>query len=304
MLSKRESGHRLPGSRASASKAAAIAHAPEMTAGAMFEVIALTCLEQFRVNRALILERRDAAALHRARVALRRLRSAQSIHKEMLAERPYDAFGRELRWLATELGRARDLDVLLDRADQGPLRARLVEARDRAYASAESTLRSARARRLMRGLAEWIAAGAWRSGAEAIELRDRPVGAFAARALARLRKKVAKGGRELAGLDDEARHELRKSAKKLRYGAEFFGGLYPGKRERRRRKRFVAALETLQDELGMLNDLRIAGELMAGLGLAGDRDAQRLLRSGGKSELLAAAAKQHARLVEIPPFWR
>jgi CHAD domain-containing protein len=58
-------------------------------------------------------------------------------------------------------------------------------------------------------------------------------------------------------MDDAARHELRKDAKKLRYAAEFFAPLYPGKRCRAYRK----ALARLQDVLGRLNDAAVAATL-------------------------------------------
>ena len=308
MAGKRRRAHRKPSAtgvirpaRRRAAKAGKVVLRQEMTAAVAFAAIARACLEHFLRNEARILEQHDTEALHQARVALRRLRSALSIHRAMLSGRRYDGVVRELRWLAAELGGARDLDVLLERAGPGPLAERLAGARAEAYASVEATLRSRRARHLMTDLAEWITAGAWRTDPEHADLRDFPVRAFAAGALDRFRKRVNKRGRNLAKLGDEARHKLRKSAKKLRYGAEFFGGLYPGKP---RRKRFLAALEALQDELGALNDLRVADELLVRLGLTGDREARRLLCSDGKPELLAAAARRHARLLDIKPFWR
>ncbi|WP_304655232.1 CHAD domain-containing protein [Neorhizobium galegae] len=48
----------------------------------------------------------------------------------------------------------------------------------------------------------------------------------------------------------EHRHEVRKDAKKLRYAAEFFSSLFKDERGIRRYKRFIAAMEELQGELG------------------------------------------------------
>lgn len=89
-------------------------------------------------------------------------------------------------------------------------------------------------------------------------------------------------GRNLADIDDEARHEARKSAKKLRYAAEFLQGLFERKNEKRRHKRFVKALEALQDQLGALNDLAAAPDVLKKLGVADDAGAADLLAHGKK----------------------
>src|SRR3546814_8859412 len=109
---------------------------------------------------------------------------------------------------------------------------------------------------------------------------DQPARDFAISALDRFRRKVKRDGRDLAHIEDEARHEVRKDAKKLRYASEFFTSLFDRKRERRRHKKFVAALEGVQAKLGALNDLATAPQLLETLGLADDPDAARLLAGG------------------------
>jgi CHAD domain-containing protein len=99
---------------------------------------------------------------------------------------------------------------------------------------------------------------------------------------------VKKGGRCIADVDDEARHEVRKDAKKLRYAAEFFKSMFERKRERRRFKRFVAALE----------------ELLNRLGVDDDPGAATLLAKGSKEALLDAAADAHHQWVDIKRYWR
>lgn len=115
---------------------------------------------------------------------------------------------------------------------------------------------------------------------------------------------MKKRGRHLAHADDEARHTVRKTIKKLRYGAEFFAGVFDTPRQRKRYRRFVAALETLQDDLGALNDLVTAPAALKALGLAGEPDAKRLLARGKRKALLASAADAHEDLIETRPFWR
>lgn len=303
VLSKAARGYRLLGPKPSAVKAGAVKLADSMIAADAFQEIVNACLRHFRLNVPLVIEQQDAGALHQARVALRRLRSALSIHKPMLDGRA-EAHNADLRWLAGELGKARDLDVLIERAGKGELRKRLLSARKDAYQNAIATLQSDRARGLMIDLAEWVAIGEWRSRREGRDTRKLPARDFAAGALDRFRRKVKKGGRDLEHLDDQARHEVRKAAKKLRYATDFYADLFGRKRERRRHKRFTAALQALQDQLGELNDLATAPRVLASLGLAEDPEAAVLLGAKDKADLLEAAAEAHDALIDARRFWR
>ena len=262
------------------------------------------CLRHYRLNEDLLLAGREADALHQARVALRRLRSAFSIFKPVIGGQRHAGLREELRWLAAELGRARNLDVLLERSRPGALHARVAAAREAAYDRVDEVIASARARGLLLDLAEWIARGDWLEAPETQGARDQSARSFAAAALDRLRRKVKRGGRDLAHADDETRHELRKDAKKLRYGAEFLAGVFATKPERRRYKKFVHALELLQDELGTLNDLATAPETLQELGLADDPEAARLMDAGKRKALLESAAEAHEELIDAKRFWR
>jgi CHAD domain-containing protein len=51
--------------------------------------------------------------------------------------------------------------------------------------------------------------------------------------------------------------------KKLRYAAEFFDELFPGKKVVKRQKKFTSALKQLQDGPGDLNDIAVDERLMA-----------------------------------------
>src|SRR3546814_2270038 len=104
-----------------------------MTAADAFRHIAQSCVRQFRLNEALLLAGRDAGALHQVRVALRRLRSAFSIFKPVIGGDAHTPLRDELRWLASELANARNLDVLLERAKPGALRDRIAASREAAY---------------------------------------------------------------------------------------------------------------------------------------------------------------------------
>lgn len=302
--SKAERGYRLAGPAANMVKAEPVMLAGEMTAAGAFRQIVQSCVRQFRLNEALLLVGRDAEALHQARVALRRLRSALAIFKPMLAGSASAALGGELRWLAAELGQARDLDVLLDRAGPDALHGRVAAAREAAYDRVGEVLASPRARALMIDVAEWTVGGDWLRAADTQSERDATARDFAVSALDRFRRKVRKDGRDLDRASDEARHEVRKDAKKLRYASEFFASLFEHRRERRRHRKFVAALEQLQDQLGALNDLATAPELLEKLGFADDPDAAGLLAGDSRGTLLKCAAKAHEELIDRRRFWR
>ncbi len=97
--------------------------------------------------------------------------------------------------------------------------------------------------------------------------------------------------------DADALHAARIAAKKLRYGAEFFGGLHKTKRVRR----FIRSLSALQDGLGALNDASVARSLLARLAAAypGRYEAATLARIEGW-----LAGNTSARLETLPAAWQ
>ncbi len=301
---KAERGYRLTGPVTTMVKAEPIALTSDMTAAQAFQHIVQSCVRQFRLNETLLLTGGDTEALHQARVALRRLRSSFSIFKPLIGGDRKAKLGEELRCLASRLGDARNLDVLLERARSGPLYDRIEAARQAAYGEVADALASSRARKLMLDLAEWTVNGDWLHVSATEADRHQPAREFAVAALGRFRRKVKKGGGDLAHAADAARHRVRKNVKKLRYGAEFFATLFERKHERRRYERFLVALEELQDQLGLLNDLATAPRLLETLGIADDHDASMLLVNARKKALLKAAAVAHDALIDTKRFWR
>ena len=100
------------------------------------------------------------------------------------------------------------------------------------------------------------------------------------------------------------RHQLRIAAKKLRYAADGFAGLFPQKPA----QRFVGRLKGLQDGLGALNDLATAEPLIARLNLAPDP----AFEAGKRLGLIAcetpaqldAARRGLKKLATETPYWR
>lgn len=304
VLSKAERGYRLLGPAPGAVKAASASLSSETSAATAFARIAAACLKQFRLNEMVLGWSRDTEALHQARVSLRRLRSLCSICKSLFNDSRFDHLREEFRWLASELGDARNIDAMIDRTSSEALSSRLREARDEAYAAAEASLSSTRARSLMIDAAEWISIGDWRAAQTDETLQEQSSRDFASGVFDRLWKKVAKGGNNLVDADDETRHEVRIVAKKLRYAAEFFEPLYKSKAEAKRHRRFITAMEDLQDHLGSLNDLATAPDMLAALELSDVAGAKDLFSADDKSKLLEDAAKAHAAFVQTRRFWR
>jgi triphosphatase len=85
--------------------------------------------------------------------------------------------------------------------------------------------------------------------------------------LALRRRKLRKKAKSFAELDPPRRHKLRIQAKKLRYASDFFGGLFSGKQSDKRRKKFLAALEAVQDCLGDLNDIAVHENMISAAGM-------------------------------------
>jgi triphosphatase len=205
------------------------------------------------------------------RIGLRRLRAAMSLFAVLLRDAQSEAIKTELKWLAGELGPARELEVLTNRV-VAPMKRRrrrwrgmpslsqeLAERRDAALARAQDAVQSARFRALTIDIAAWLQAGQWTNPPDDL-VDDRgglPIEMFASEQLARRWRKVRKKGKVLTELDPPSRHKLRIQTKKLRYAAEFFAPLFRTKRAAKRRKQFLPALERLQDALGDLNDIAV-----------------------------------------------
>jgi inorganic triphosphatase YgiF len=241
------------------------------------EALALTLgatLRHWLDNEPAAADGREPEGLHQLRVALRRLRSALAIFADAVGRETWRRWGDELRWLLGPLGPARDLDVLTAGLLPPLLEARgggdpalaafrevAQERRAAAQAGVRETLASQRYADLALNLAAWIERRGWRGEADAgaRARQEEEVGAFAGAVLRRRHRQVRKRGKGFATLDPEARHELRIALKKLRYGTDFFAGLFP---EAKRAARFRKAMARIQDRLGHLNDVAVASRLV------------------------------------------
>ena len=292
-----------------------------------FKKIGGACLKQV-IDNELAIIKENSEGVHQMRVGLRRLRAAMSLFSALLHDPQTAAIKTELEWFTGELAPAREIEVLMNRVVKPPrkkgdsrrngvpaLLQELGEKRKAALERVRYAIASARFRALTLDVAAWLETGQWMSPEDDL-VRSRgvaPIKGFAVDQLGRRWRRVRKKGKALAQLDALNRHKLRIRVKKLRYAAEFFGDLFRGKRASKRRKKFVAALEHLQDGLGDLNDIMVDENLITATGLRHQRsNPNRVFAAGlltgredaGLDAAMAVAMEGYAKFVEIKPFWQ
>ncbi|CAO4136938.1 CYTH and CHAD domain-containing protein [Methylorubrum extorquens] len=324
--SKAERGYALAaGTHERVRKAEPVPLREDMSGAEAFQSVAHACLRHMRLNEEILLQGRDAHALHQVRVAIRRLRSAFSLFGDLVNDPQGRRIRDEIKRLTQPLGHARNLDVFLastlpaererhpDEVGLLGLETQLEDQRSKAYEAVGTLLQSAEWRALLLDLVSWINAGPWLKdeAKERVTMREEAARDLAARELDRRRRQVKRRGRALNDLSAEDRHQVRIAAKKLRYGAEFFAGLYTGKKVVKRHAVFVKALAELQDHLGELNDIATGHEVVRDL--VGEHAGTATLFAAGitaadlearSRKLLSAAADAHEELVDAKPFWR
>ncbi|WP_435735806.1 CYTH and CHAD domain-containing protein [Cellulosimicrobium sp. PMB13] len=220
--------------------------------------------------------RRDAPdAVHKARVAARRLRSALATFRPLLDREATEPVRDELRWWGRALGEARDAEVARDRIREvldrlpdelvvGPVRARVVDELDARYREA---LRTAVAQMGEDRYLDLLTA--LEDLADDPPLTDRaadPAGDVLP-ALARTAwKRTRRRARAAAAADGERReellHDVRKAAKRARYAGESMAPAI-GKDA----ARFARRLEAVQDALGDHHDAVALARTLRELGM-------------------------------------
>jgi len=297
-----------------------------LSAREAFKIVGRACLRQI-VSNETALAKGDPEGVHQMRVGVRRLRAAMALFAALLRDPQTRTIKGELKWLAGQLGPARELDVLLDRVIR-PMKKRHVRwdgfpaisrevanRREAALSNAQAAIRSARFHALTLELAAWLETGQWANPNDDLvrDQGDVPVEIFAADQLTRRWRKVRKQGKDLARLDVRRRHKLRIKTKKLRYAIDFFGNLFQDKRATKRREKFLNALKGLQDGLGDLNDIAVHEKRMTTMAAARLQTkphqafAAGLLtgREDARIEpVLASTEKAYVALAKVGPFWR
>lgn len=283
-----------------ASKAKPAGITPDDKPGEAFEKAGWECLRHLQSNQPLAIQGTDPEGVHQMRVALRRLKVVLKTFGMMNAD-----IREELDWLGNLLAKPRDLDVFqhemlpslkLSADDLVRIQPQIARAHRQAYSTLRNNLAQPRYQRLLLTLGHLFAARLPSSHSGVVHI--------ASRQLQDSHKKLLKQGKQLASLSIDERHRLRGQVRQLRYAVELFSPLYlgkkhAGKKAEKQAATLLAALNELQDSLGMLNDITIAS--------------QRLQRMSQRNPTLhairltweKAAAKREKRcLTGLPVSWK
>jgi CHAD domain-containing protein len=216
-------------------------------------------------------------AVHKMRVATRRLRSALATYRQLFDPQRTEPLRQELAWLGTALGKPRDAEVLRDRlrahvaelADElilGPVIARIdteLNARHRvAHAELVQTMDDDRYLRLLDQLDDLVAHPPFTDRAQRPARRELP--RLVARACTRVDRAAAAAEQAETASDRALRlHDVRKAAKRARYAAESVAGVF-GKPA----VRLATRMENLQEILGEHQDSVVARQVIRELAAA------------------------------------
>lgn len=262
-----------------------------------------------RESMARLAEADDVEALHQARVALRRARSACWFFAPLEDPDRMAALREDLRWAARGLAQARALDAALPRLADGAVKAWAEGARRGAYAAARRMLGSPRFAMLV----EAMSAG---SGAD--EETDAAIAtamdAHVPRRLDRALRLLRRAARRLDPERPATLHAVRLAAKRLRYAVECAAALGKGDRGRRGKRertrgrtpeRMLRRLERLQLLTGELCDRYATAELLGEIGLPPETIARAMQHDGRADAAVHAKIRVRLRkLLRKRPYWR
>jgi CHAD domain-containing protein len=215
--------------------------------------------------------RAGVPAIHKTRVAVRRLRSTLRSFGDLVDAAPAEELNNQLVWYADLLGQVRDREVLSRRlteliadlpVDQvrGPVEAEITKAlateQDDATRRLNEAMRTRRYQHLVRLLRGWKTAPPLSDAADA---EDKTAAKYVKEAKRKADKRLRK-----AGDDVDRLHSARKAAKRLRYAAEL---VEPADNRMRGIARDAKELQTL---LGEHQDSIVAAGFLATMSSAGN----------------------------------
>jgi inorganic triphosphatase YgiF len=311
-----------PDGYASPVHAGPVALAGGIATGAALQAIALECIQQIAANAPGLLADDDPEWVHQMRIGTRRLRSCLGLAVKVVPAESLAPLVDDVKWLATTLGNARDLDVFATETvpkfaaryaaetesttDLLRLRARIAARRRAARAAAREAVGSRRFQQLVLAAGAWCAApgcGAPTNDGARVDARAKPATKFARHVLERRHHRLLERAEASTNGSAAARHRLRIAAKKLRYAAEFFAPLAQAKRS----DPYVKALAGLQDLLGLANDAVTAERLIGEIAHADDHAVAAALRGWAASRgaaVLPEIKTALERFDAVRRFWK
>lgn len=240
-------------------------------------------------------------AVHKARVATRRLRSALRTYRSLFDRSVTDPLRAEIKWLTGVLGGPRDaevirarllelLDALPDPMVRGPVTRRLRDALEADHARAHERLVAAldgrRYERLMAALLDLLLDPPLASAASEPASTTLPPLVAAASAKVEKLAKVARKATDPVE-SEEAIHSVRKEAKAARYAAEA-AGTSAGTSA----KKVAGAWSDLQEALGDHQDSVVAREVLERIYRAARKAGEDTFTYGVLVEREAALARE------------
>jgi len=287
-----------------------------MNAEQAFSTIVSRCLTHLQMNEEMVLYGNDIEGVHQMRVALRRLRSCLTLYKSVIPRKAHAELNEKIKYIANCLGEARDWDVfrenLMLMQQHIPNNDALIQLDKHisvlqadAYVKVRTLLRSSSYTQLILELGLWISTQAWQSSLskQAKKTLRAPAKKLANTLLQKQYQRVINYAAGHENFTDEQRHELRILIKKMGYGSKFFAELYPRKKVRP----YTKTLSALQDELGVLNDVSVAADLLQQAGIDKEAAAHQIFTGWYAHQHLTHLshfdAVWHAWIAH-PTFWK
>jgi CHAD domain-containing protein len=209
-------------------------------------------------------------AVHKMRVATRRLRSALATSRPVLDRSVTDPLRDELKWLAGLLSPVRDTEVIREqlrcRVDEqppalvtGPVRRRIDRTlraeHTRALKRALPELKSARYFRLLDTL-DVVAAGRALDGKRSAKPAEKQIARQVGKAHRRMARRLDAALAQPTPRDEDL-HEVRKAAKRVRYAAESAEPVFRGAADA-----LAKQMEQVQDVLGEHQDSVVTRDVL------------------------------------------
>ncbi len=187
----------------------------------VFRQIAQDCVREVHRDRKFAVTG-DSNAIHNMRIALTRLNAAALFFSPAIDDVAWSRISEQLRWLNSALGKARDHDVTMDYAKRRRYRGcaansrrALSRSQAKAHRQLAKKLGSARYRRLIAELGQWIKSQSGRQNRR-LPGSDR-IDVYSEAHLRAWRNQICRQGRHLRSLRRKPQHRLRIRCKHYRY---------------------------------------------------------------------------------------
>ncbi len=230
----------------------------------------------------------DIEGVHQVRVSFRKIRSAFALFRDAIPKEASKPWNKEIRWIAGEMGLARDLDVFIDEglgavngklpfSGEQKLVALAMEAREKTYRGrVRPMLESERYALFRSAFQEWYETRGWENADAGEKKRANlhmKLGKYSRKLLDKQERRVLALGSNIDRSNAVEMHRLRIECKKLRYAAGFFKPLYSGV------DNFIDHMKGIQDILGVMNDISVMHHLLNAI-LADTNDHETLEYAG------------------------